>query len=93
MSASLHSYFADLLKQTGPVRVDDTKFTEAMGSLDPECHKLVARSVTALLSVEANTKTPNVHLQWVTSPMVTYLMSRSQIYLPNLPTAATGPPR
>ena len=45
MSASLHSYFADLLKQTGPVRVDDTKFTEAMGSLDPECRKLVARSV------------------------------------------------
>ena len=43
MAASLHSYFGDLLKQTGPVRVDDTKFAEAMAALDPECRKLVAR--------------------------------------------------
>ena len=43
MAASLHSYFGDLLKQTGPVRVDDAKFAEAMASLDPECRKLVAR--------------------------------------------------
>ena len=43
MAASLHSYFGDLLKQTGPVRVDDTKFAEAMSALDPECRKLVAR--------------------------------------------------
>ena len=43
MAASLHSYFGDLLKQTGPVRVDDTKFAEAMAALDPECRRLVAR--------------------------------------------------
>ena len=53
MAASLHSYFGDLLKQTGPVRVDDTKFAEAMASLDPECRKLVARfpSVSAFMAL------------------------------------------
>lgn len=53
MSASLHSYFGDLLKQTGPVRVDDAKFAESMASLDPECRKLVARfpSASAFLAL------------------------------------------
>jgi hypothetical protein len=46
VAASLHSYFGDLLKRLGPLRMDDPRMVEAMDSLDAECRKLLDRFPT-----------------------------------------------